>query len=78
MMTPDERRAKRNEAIRNRGTWRPTPSQEECDLAAAGVPNNEIEKVPDGSPLDKHVERNREVTREMHPEKDPRGGYKTK
>jgi hypothetical protein len=74
MMTPDERRAKRDEAIRARGTWRPTPTQEENDLAALGVPHDEIKKEPSGAPPDPGHESNRA----MWPKKDPRGGYVTK
>jgi len=31
-------------------TWKPTPTQEECDLAAMGM--HVMEKEPDGSPED--------------------------
>ena len=74
MMTPEERRAQRDEAIRKRGTYRPTPSQEENDLAALGVPIDEIKKEPSGAPPDPGDESNRA----MWPKKDPRGGYVTK
>ena len=82
MMTKEERRAQRDEAIRKRGTWRPTPTQEENDLAALGVPHDEIKKEPSGAPPDPATEANREAMRgrdrEMRPTKDPRGGYVTK
>ena len=74
MMTPDERRAQRDEAIRKRGTWRPTPTQEENDLAALGVPHDEIKKEPSGAPPDPGAESNRA----MWPRRDPKGGYVTR
>jgi hypothetical protein len=74
MMTPDERRAKRDEAIKARGKWRPTPTQEENDLAALGVPGDEIPKTPSGAPPDKHEE----ARRDMWPKRDPKGGYETR
>jgi hypothetical protein len=77
-MITDEQRAKRNEAQAKRGTWRPTPTQEENDLAALGVPGDQIPKRDDGSGPDKHVERNQEVTREIRPKKRPEGGYETR
>jgi hypothetical protein len=74
MMTPDERRAKREEAIRKRGTWRPTPTQEENDLAALGVPHDEIKKEPSGAPSDPGYESNRA----LWPKRNPKGGYETR
>jgi hypothetical protein len=74
MMTPDERRAKRDEAARQRATWRPTPTQEENDLKALGVPVDEIKKEPNGSPPDPATESNRA----MWPRRNPKGGYETR
>jgi hypothetical protein len=74
-MTPkDERRAKRDEAIKARGTYRPTPTQEENDLKALGVPIDENPKQSSGAPPDKREE----TRRAMWPKRDPRGGYVTK
>lgn len=75
--TRDERRAERDKAIRDHKTTRPTPTQEEADLAALGVPHGEIKKQPTGAGPDRHVERNREVTREMLPGRNPKG-YETR
>ena len=76
MMTRDERRAARDEAQRKpRG--KPTPTQEENDLAALGVPHGERSHADDGSGPDPHVER-KGTTRAMWPEKNPRGGYETR
>lgn len=77
MKTRDERRAERDEAFRKpRG--KPTPTQEEADLAALGVPHADRRHEPTGAGPDKHVERNRETTRDMQPERDRRGDYKTR
>jgi hypothetical protein len=74
MMTPDERRAKRDEAIKARQGSRPTPTQEENDLKALGVPIDENPKQPSGAPPDKHEE----ARRSMWPKRNPRGGYETR
>jgi hypothetical protein len=39
-----------------------------------GVPPGEINKRPDGSPPDPHVER----ARAMWPKRNPKGGYETR
>jgi hypothetical protein len=70
----DERRKARDQAIKARRGWKPTPSQEEADLVAMGVPTGEVPKQPDGSPEDPH-EANR---RAMWPAKKPGGGYETR
>jgi hypothetical protein len=73
MMTRDERRAARDEAQRKpRG--KPTPTQEENDLSALGVPHGEVSHADDGSGPDPHVEKNRA----LWPKKNPRGGYETR
>jgi hypothetical protein len=81
-MISDEQRAKREEAAKAKGRYRATPTPEELDLRAMGVPNDEIKKQPDGSPLDKHVEQNRERmrgenTRDMRP-RTHGPGYETR
>lgn len=79
MMNRDERQRARDEAIRNRPKSRPTPTQEEADLKALGVPADEIVKQPDGSGPDPHVEKNREMmSREMRPERPQGKGYVTR
>jgi hypothetical protein len=85
MMTPDERRAKRDEAIKARQTGKPTPTQEENDLKALGVSIDEIPKQPSGAPPDKHEEARRaqwkadeERRRDMRPKSRPGGGYETR
>lgn len=78
MMNRDEQRAKRDEAIKAHKTIRPTPTQEEADLAALGVPHGQIEKQPTGASPDRHVERNKERMREMRPETPKGKGYETR
>jgi hypothetical protein len=73
-MIDDEKRAKRDEAIAKRRNWKPTPSQEESDLLAMGVPADEIPKRGDGSGPDPHVDR----ARAMWPKRNPAGGYETR
>jgi hypothetical protein len=77
MKTRDERRAERDEALR-RPRGKPTPTQEEADLRAMGVPHGEVGHADDGSGPDPHVERNKERTREMRPERKPGQGYETR
>jgi hypothetical protein len=60
---------------------KPTPSQEENDLAAMGM--NVIEKEPDGSPTEEPPEEQAKTrsheTRAMHAERQPGGrGYETR
>ena len=78
MKTREERRAERDEAIAKRRTGRPTPTQEEADLAALGVPHGERGHADSGAGPDPVVEGNKERMREMRPERDPRGDYKTR
>jgi hypothetical protein len=58
-----------------RANWRATPTQEENDMAALGVPVDR--KQDDGSGPDPHSAPERYSTRDMRPEK-PSGGYTTR
>jgi hypothetical protein len=78
-------RAEQTQALRARGKWRPTPTQEECDLVAMGCSVDEVGHAPDGSPPDPYSTRNMwprqgsvpEETREMQPAQRE-GGYQTR
>ena len=74
--------------------WRPTPTQEECDLVAMGVPISKVPKADDGSGLDPHEVARQEQwpkkkeegapapephTRDIRPaERKPERGYETR
>jgi len=64
-------RAEQTEAAKARHNWHATPTQEEIDLAALGVPVDAIAKRDDGSGPDRYA------TRAMQPAKRP-GGYETR
>jgi hypothetical protein len=67
-----ETRAEQAEKMKARDNWHPTPTQEECDLAALGVPVDN--KKDDGSGPDLYAQ-----TRAMWPAKRPEaGGYTTR
>ena len=55
-----------------REKWMPTPTQEENDAQAMGMP---VEKKPDGSPLEHQPE---QQTRQIEAAKKPAGSYSTR
>jgi hypothetical protein len=67
-----EARKKQAEAAHARDGWKPTPTQEENDLAALGVPAIEIQKRDDGSGPDPFA-----TTRDMTPDRT-HPGYETR
>lgn len=70
----NEARAEQAEKMKARDKWHATPTQEECDLAALGVPVDQVGKKDDGSGPDPHAQ-----TRAMWPAKRPEaGGYETR
>jgi hypothetical protein len=66
-----ETRAQQAAEIEARNNWRPTPTQEEADLVAMGVPVDQVGHKDDGSGPDPH-------TRAMWPAKKPGGGYESR
>jgi hypothetical protein len=56
-----QRRSEQEAAAIAMNAWRPTPTQEECDLVAMGVPIGKVKHAEDGSPPDQH-----EVARREH------------
>lgn len=64
-------RAEQAAKMKARDNWHATPTQEECDLAALGVP---VDKKDDGSGPDRHYEQ----SRAMRPARKPEGGYETR
>jgi hypothetical protein len=56
-----QRRSEQEAAAIAMNAWRPTPTQEECDLVAMGVPIDEVGHKDDGSGPDPH-----EVARREH------------
>lgn len=67
-----EERAARDKQAADTPVGKPTPTQEECDLAASGVPVTEHE--PDGSPPDLGV-----ISASMEPKSASQGsGYQTR
>jgi hypothetical protein len=56
-----QRRSEQEAAAVAMTAWRPTPTQEECDLVAMGVPISQIKRADDGSGPDPH-----EVARREH------------
>jgi hypothetical protein len=89
----NEAREKAQAEMAKRGNWKPTPSQEECDLVAMGVPVDKVGHAPSGAGPDPHYERSRamwparkgeaaaegEHTRDMRAaERKPGAGYETR
>jgi hypothetical protein len=83
-----ERRAKQSAEMQARNKWRPTPTQEECDLVAMGFTIDQVGKADDGSGPDPHEEHRRtmwpghqskehEQTRDMKPARHG-VGYETR
>jgi hypothetical protein len=74
------------ERMRERDNMRPTPTQEENDLIAMGLPVDEVGHAPSGAPPDRYPSRTAfphhagvpEETRTMAPERQPGDGYKTR
>jgi hypothetical protein len=54
-----EAREKAEAEMAKRGNWKPTPTQEECDLVAMGVPVDKVGHAPSGAGPDPHYERSR-------------------
>jgi hypothetical protein len=65
-----------------RDKWRPTPTQEENDLIAMGLPVDEVRHADSGAPPDKYATRNMrpnvpEDRRDLQPA-EHRSGYETR
>jgi hypothetical protein len=78
-------RAEQTQRMLERDNWRPTPTQEENDLIAMGLPVDEVGHAPSGAPPDRFQSRTPwqhqtsvpEETREMTPARRE-GGYQTR
>jgi hypothetical protein len=55
----NEAREKAQAEMAKRANWKPTPTQEECDLVAMGVPVDKVGHAPSGAGPDPHYERSR-------------------
>lgn len=87
-------RAEQEAAASARANWRPTPTQEEADLVAMGVPVDQVGHKDDGSGPDPHEVARQEQwpkkredgapapephTRDIRPaERKPERGYETR
>jgi hypothetical protein len=65
-------RAEQAQAQEARGKWKPTPTQEENDLVAMGVPVTAVGHQPDGSPPDPYATRTMRPGRTDEPEDNRR------
>jgi hypothetical protein len=82
-----EAQAERAAQAAERAKWRPTPTQEECDLVAMGASIDEVGHADDGSGPDPYAQTRvwkrpaddgaPEQTREMRPAAKT-GGYETR
>jgi len=69
-------RAKSDAEYAERMKGKPTPTQEECDLAVSGA--HVVEKEDDGSGPDPHDPSSREAHETRHQTARPAGGYSTR
>jgi hypothetical protein len=69
-----EARTEQAERMAARGKWKPTPTQEECDLVAMGVPVDKVGHAPSGAGPDPNYEH----SRAMWPARKPGVGYETR
>jgi hypothetical protein len=70
----NEARAAQAEKMAARAKWKPTPTTEECDLVAMGVPVDKVGHAPSGAGPDPNYER----SRAMWPARKPGAGYETR
>lgn len=64
-------RAEQEAAAIAMNAWRPTPTQEECDLVAMGVPIDQVGHKDDGSGPDPHEVARREQWPKKREERGP-------